>query len=176
MRLVIQRVLEASVSVQGNQVSKIGKGFLVLLGITHEDDQTVVEKYVNELLHLKAWPKIQTKSNQGNEEEKANNHSHSHSNININSPLEFESNIMENDYEVIVVSQFTLYGKMKGAKPDFHSSLNHEEANLLYENFVNLLKKSYKEDKVQTGKFRNRMAVNIVNDGPVTLIIDSAKE
>ncbi len=170
MRLVIQRVLEASVTVAGTQVSKIGRGFLVLLGITHEDDQTVIEKYVNELLHLKAWPKLQTKALQENEEEKTNNPS------TINSPLEFESNIMENDYEVIIVSQFTLYGKMKGAKPDFHSSLNHEEANLHYENFVNLLKKSYKEDKVQTGKFRNRMAVNIVNDGPVTLILDSAKE
>lgn len=175
MRLVIQRVLEASVSVQGTQISKIGRGFLVLLGITHDDTNENVEKYVDELLHLKAWPKVQTdKANENKEEEEEEKANHTSTFPGYN--FELESNLMENDYEVIIVSQFTLYGKMKGAKPDFHSALNSEEANILYQNFVDRLKQLYKQDKVQTGKFGNRMAVNIVNDGPMTIVLDSAKE
>jgi len=173
MRLVIQKVKQASVSVQGTQISKIGKGFLVLLGITHNDNEEYVKKYVEKLLHLQAWPKIQEKNgelSQKNEEEKVSD------SIPLTSDEQFCSNLMENDYEVIVVSQFTLYGKLKGTKPDFHDAMNSEEAEALYKQFVDLLKKAYKADKIQTGKFGNRMAVDILNDGPFMLVWDSQKE
>lgn len=177
MRLVIQRVLEASVTVQGTQVSKIGRGFLVLLGITHEDNNDTLQKYANKLLQLQAWPKIkeqiQTENENNGEEEKVSKEG--------KKPIphhdyDFCTNVVDNDYEIIVVSQFTLYGKLKGNKPDFHGSLNQEEAKTLYEDFVTYLKKTYKEDKIQTGKFRNRMAVDIKNDGPVTIVLDSEKD
>jgi len=82
----------------------------------------------------------------------------------------WHSNVVQNDYGLLVVSQFTLYSFMKGNKPDFHKAMDGEKAKVLYEQFVGILRKGYKPDKVQTGAFGQMMEVEIVNDGPVTLI------
>lgn len=83
--------------------------------------------------------------------------------------------LKENDYEVLIVSQFTLYGIFKGNKPDFHHSMPPQEARVVYDNFVKKVKQLYKADKVQEGEFGAMMEVALVNDGPVTMHLDSRK-
>lgn len=82
----------------------------------------------------------------------------------------WHSNVVQNGFGLLVVSQFTLYSFMKGNKPDFHKAMEGEKAKVLFEKFVGLLQKGYSEEKVQTGAFGKMMEVEIVNDGPVTLI------
>lgn len=184
MRLVIQRVLEAGVTVGGEQVSKIGPGMMVLLGITQGDNQDTVKKYVQKLLKLRIWneiPKIKPTSKpetsssgtDTKEEEKAETTDESKPAKKLKT---WDSNVIDNKYEILVVSQFTLYGVLKGNKPDFHNALGPEEAIKLYQDFVDLLKKSYAADKIQTGKFGEYMNVQMVGDGPVTILIDSEKD
>ena len=175
MRLVIQRVFESSVTVDGKEISRIGPGILVLLGITQGDTPELVKRYVNKILKLRIWPEIPKNkpvenNQQPEEEEKVENGAEKPK----AKPLKtWDSNVVDNNYEVMVVSQFTLYGIMKGNKPDFHKALNPDEALKLYDNFLDVLKKSYKADKVQAGQFGAMMNVQLVNDGPVTLILDS---
>ncbi len=76
----------------------------------------------------------------------------------------------------MVVSQFTLYGVLKGNKPDFHLALNPTDAIKLYEQFIADLRKMYKPERIQTGRFGEYMNVDFINDGPVTLIIESEPE
>ena len=181
MRLVIQRVLESSVTVDGKEISRIGPGMLVLLGITQGDTPELVKRYVNKILKLRIWPEIpknkpveskqqpQENGDKNAEEEKVE----AGSEVKTKPLKTWDSNVVDNNFEVMVVSQFTLYGIMKGNKPDFHKALNPEEALKLYDNFLDVLKKSYKADKVQAGQFGAMMSVQLVNDGPVTLILDS---
>jgi len=182
MRLVVQRVLECSVSVNKQELSRTGKGMLILLGITKDDTLETVKKYAQKSLKLRIWNEIpkkdtsnktenspqdpQIKQTEEKEEEKEV----------IKEPKTWDSNVVDNDYDIMVVSQFTLYGILKGNKPDFHLALNPKEALVLYESFVNELKKMYKPEKIQTGRFGEYMAVDYVNDGPVTLIIDSKED
>jgi len=186
MRLVIQRVLEAGVSVGGQQISQIKQGMLILLGITPGDNSETVKKYVNKVLKLRIWPEIVKKPAQEpkektdgetdkKEEEKVSDTSSENSTPG-RAPKTWDSNVVDNGFEILVVSQFTLYGILKGNKPDFHLAMNPDDAIKLYDEFVNLLKSSYKPEKIQTGKFGEYMHVNLVNDGPVTLIIDSEKD
>lgn len=79
---------------------------------------------------------------------------------------------MSNNYEILVVSQFTLYAILKGNKPDFHAAKEPTQAEALYNMFVDRLKSTYSPDKVQTGKFGELMAVESINDGPVTIQLD----
>ena len=81
--------------------------------------------------------------------------------------------MMENNQEVLVVSQFTLYSVMKGNKPDFHQAKEAGEAEQFYEKFIERLRSGYSPDKIQTGKFGGYMQVESINDGPVTISLDS---
>lgn len=90
-------------------------------------------------------------------------------------PKKWNSNVVENDYGILVVSQFTLYSKMKGTKPDFHDAMDGEKARVIFDKFVDKLKGKYKPEKVHTGAFGEYMDVHIRNDGPVTLVWDSDK-
>jgi D-aminoacyl-tRNA deacylase len=157
---------------------------LVLLGITQGDNQDTVKKYVQKLLKLRIWNEIPKKKPQtttqtttetmeNKEEEKVEKPEEANSSKKLKT---WDSNVIDNQYEILLVSQFTLYGVLKGNKPDFHNALNPDEAIKLYEDFIDLLKITYKEDKIQTGKFGQYMNVSLVNDGPVTLIIDSEKD
>ena len=90
-------------------------------------------------------------------------------------PKRWASNVVQNDYGLLVVSQFTLYAKMKGNKPDFHDALDGDQARILFDKLVNRLRQKYKADRIHTGAFGQYMNVGLVNDGPVTIIWDSEK-
>jgi len=178
MRLVIQRVFESSVTVDGKEISRIGPGILVLLGITQGDTPDLVKRYVNKILKLRIWPEIPKNKPIENSQQPQENGTQPAEEEKLDAPKTkplktWDSNVVDNGFEVMVVSQFTLYGIMKGNKPDFHKALNPDEALKLYDNFLEVLKKTYKADKVQAGQFGAMMNVQLVNDGPVTLILDS---
>ncbi|EAS02312.3 D-tyrosyl-tRNA(Tyr) deacylase (macronuclear) [Tetrahymena thermophila SB210] len=161
MRLIIQRVLEAGVKVNGEFISKIGPGICILLGLHRGDNAELVDKWAEKALKLKLWPDMENQS----EEQKESN--------NPKGKGGWKTGVQDNNYEVLVVSNFTLYGVLKGNKPDFHDSMNADEARDLYNRFMEKMQQHYKKEKVQGGQFQTYMNVHIVNDGPVTLCIDA---
>ena len=148
MRVVIQRVLSAKVEVEGHQVGEIEKGLLVLLGIGVEDDDEDLEWLLNKTLNLRIF----------NDEKGIMN----------KSLLEIEGALM-------VVSQFTLLAATKkGNRPSYIRAAKHEHAIPLYEAFCQQAELKLKQ-KVARGVFGAQMQISLVNDGPVTLHIDSKK-
>ena len=145
MRVVIQRVKEARVEVDGQVTGAIGPGLLVLLGIAKTDSERDAEYLVEKILHIRIFPDSGGKMNR---------------------------NIAEAGGSLLVVSQFTLYGDCrKGRRPSFDLAASPQEAARLYEYFVNAARKS--SVPVETGIFQASMQVHLVNDGPVTIICDS---
>ncbi|WP_286933855.1 MULTISPECIES: D-aminoacyl-tRNA deacylase [Aminobacterium] len=145
MRAVVQRVSSAFVTVEDQQVGAIDKGLLVLLGVTGTDSDVDAEWLVDKIIHLRIFE---------DEEEKLNR------------------SLLDVGGELLVVSQFTLYGNCrKGRRPSFVDAANPELAKRLYEKFIALAQE--KNVPVQTGVFQAHMMVHLVNDGPVTLIIDT---
>lgn len=146
MRAVIQRVSSASVTINGEVTSTINQGLLVLLGITQTDDTTDIEWLTNKLIGIRIF----------NDSEGAMNLS-----------------IMDVGGDLLVVSQFTLYASTKkGNRPSFLEAAKPEKALPLYEEFISTL--SRKQGKqIYTGKFGADMKVDLLNDGPVTIIIDT---
>ena len=146
MRAVIQRVLSASVSIDGGIKSSIGAGLLVLLGVGHEDGKEDVEYLVKKISGLRIF----------NDEEGVMNRS-----------------VLETGGEVIVVSQFTLMASTKkGNRPSYIGAAGHELAIPLYEQFCQALSDAIGKP-VGTGEFGADMKVALVNDGPVTICMDS---
>ena len=146
MRAVIQRVLSASVSIDGGIKSSIGAGLLVLLGVGHEDGKEDVEYLVKKISGLRIF----------NDEEGVMNRS-----------------VLETGGEVIVVSQFTLMASTKkGNRPSYIGAAGHERAIPLYEQFCQALSDAIGKP-VGTGEFGADMKVALVNDGPVTIYMDS---
>ena len=144
MKLIIQRVATASVSVDGVVIGQIGKGFLVLLGIHKDDKPEQTTWLVKKLAALRVFEDEAGKMNLG---------------------------LNDIGGEVLVISQFTLYGNcLNGRRPDFFSAAPGSQAEPIYNKFVEELKGEIVN--VQTGKFAAHMVVSLVNDGPVTLIID----
>ncbi|CAI7595900.1 unnamed protein product [Penicillium pancosmium] len=142
MKVIIQRVKSASVTVDEELISSIGKGLLVLTGVGKEDTEKEAENIVNKVLKAKFWP-----------DEKGS---------------QWKKNVQEIEGEVLCVSQFTLYGKMKkGNKPDFHDAADAVTARRVYDHFYNKMRESYKEDRVKNGVFQAMMDVELKNDGPV---------
>ena len=145
MRAVLTRVKSASVTVEGNVIGRIGQGFLILLGVTHEDTEVQAVKLADKLTGLRIFEDENGKMNQGLESV---------------------------DGQVLVVSQFTLYGNCrKGRRPDFLAAARPEVAIPLYEKFVQLIRD--KGIHVETGEFGAEMLVESINDGPVTLVVDT---
>ena len=145
MRAVLSRVKNASVTVDGQVIGKIGQGFLILLGITHEDTEVQATKLADKLTGLRIFEDEDGKMNRGLET--------------VNG-------------EILVVSQFTLYGNCrKGRRPDFLAAARPEVAIPLYEKFIQLIRD--KGIHVETGDFGAEMLVESVNDGPVTLVVDT---
>lgn len=145
MRMVIQRVSEASVSVDGSIVGKIGRGLVVLLGVARRDTEQQAEWLANKLVNLRIFEDDAGKMN---------------------------VSLQELGGEVLVVSQFTLLGDCrKGRRPGFSDAALPEEADRLYRYFVEYLR--LQGCIVETGQFQAKMLVNICNDGPVTFVIES---
>ena len=146
MRTVIQRVSSASVSIDGKVKSEIGPGFLVLLGIGHEDTVEDIEWLVKKIAGLRVF----------NDDNGVMNRS-----------------ILETGGDIIVVSQFTLMASTKkGNRPSYIGAAGHEKAIPLYEQFCSELSAAIGK-KVGTGVFGADMQVSLVNDGPVTICMDS---
>jgi len=144
MRLVVQRVANAQVVVDEKITGKIGKGFLVLLGITHSDTKETADYLVKKLCNLRIFMDENDKMN---------------------------LSIKDIGGELLIVSQFTLYADChKGNRPSFVNSANPDYANELYEYFIEKCK--MEEINVQTGIFGAHMEVTLLNDGPVTIILD----
>lgn len=145
MKVILTTVSEASVSIQGKTVGKIGRGFLLLVGFTDGDNREVVEKMVDKILGLRVFPD-------------------EHGLINIS--------LQEVNGSILSISQFTLYGNAnKGRRPSFIDALRPNEAEPLYLYFNQLLEE--KHGKVASGIFGADMQVYSVNDGPFTLLLDS---
>ncbi|XP_048446885.1 D-aminoacyl-tRNA deacylase isoform X2 [Pyrus x bretschneideri] len=148
MRAVVQRVASASVEVEGRIVSEIGPGLLVLVGL-HDSDSTSDADYIcRKVLNMRLFPNESTGRG-------------------------WDQNVMQRNYEVLLVSQFTLYGILKGNKPDFHVAMPPQKAKPFHASVVESFRNSYKPDAVKDGVFGAMMKVNLVNDGPVTMQIDS---
>lgn len=145
MRAVLSKVSSASVRVEGKTVGQIGQGFLILLGVTHDDTETQCRKLADKLCSLRIFDDENDK---------------------INLSLDDVGG------EILVISQFTLYGNCrKGRRPEFLNAARPEVAIPLYEKFVALCRE--KGYHVETGEFGAHMAVESVNDGPFTLVVDT---
>ena len=147
MRAVVQRVSRASVSVDGKIIGLIGRGILVLLGVSENDTEKDSDYILQKILNLRIFEDEQDKMN---------------------------LSLLDAAGELLVVSQFTLYGDArKGRRPSFIEAAAPSKANRLYEYFVENARKQV--TKVETGKFRAMMNVELINDGPVTILLDSDK-
>lgn len=148
MRIVLQRVARASVVVNGGEPRRIGRGFVLLLGITHADTEADGDWLAAKIPVLRVFPDDEGKMNRS---------------------------LTDLGGEVLVVSQFTLFGSLKkGTRPSFMNAARPEQAIPLYEKFVARLQ-SLLPRPVVTGEFAADMQVELVNDGPVTLVIDSPR-
>ena len=149
-------------------ISKTGPGLLLLVGITYGDDKAMIKRAANKVLKMRLWPEIQKSAIQtpkgDNEETKE---------VDKKVPKAWASSVVDNAFELMVVSQFTLYAVMKGAKPDFHAAMEPNSAREIFDSFVEELRKVYKPERIQTGKFGNYMNVGLINDGPVTIVYDT---
>tara|TARA_Y100000813_G_scaffold100121_1_gene71514 strand:- start:2806 stop:3258 length:453 start_codon:yes stop_codon:yes gene_type:complete len=146
MRVVIQCVSEASVSIEGQIYSEIQQGLLVLLGIEHSDAEQDIEWLSKKIANLRIF---------------------------VDDNNQINKSIIDIKGQLLVVSQFTLHAKTKkGNRPSFIEAARPEFAKPLYENFIKRLTLDSKS-QVLSGKFGANMKVNLCNDGPVTLIIDS---
>ena len=138
MRALVQRVSRASVTVDGQEISAIGAGLLVLLGVTHEDDEAACDRLADKVRALRIFPDADGR---------------------MNEPL--------GDREVLCVSQFTLYGDArKGNRPSYVQAARPEHAEPLYERFCDRL-------GARRGVFGAMMRVELVNEGPVTLLVET---
>ena len=144
MKLVIQRVTKGSVRVDGSQIGEIEKGFVVLVGFKPGDDNKAVDKLTGKLLNLRIMADGEGKMNRS---------------------------IVDVKGELLLVPQFTLYGDTsKGNRPSFVGAMEPEKAEKLFDYFVEKVSES--KLKVETGKFGAMMKVELINDGPVTIILE----
>ncbi|CAI2353438.1 unnamed protein product [Caenorhabditis sp. 36 PRJEB53466] len=146
MRVVLQRVTRAAVTVGDVAVGSIGRGLCVLVGIHRDDTEEDMKYVIRKILNLRVFPASEQKP--------------------------WDKSVVDLDLEVLSVSQFTLYGQFKGNKLDFHTAMAPAEASKFYAQFLEALKTAYKPEKIQDGKFAAMMSVDIVNDGPVTMVFE----
>lgn len=145
MKAVVQRVLNSTLSIDGKEYSKINKGFLVLLGVTHNDTEKEASVLAEKISKLRVFCDENDKMN---------------------------LSVIDVDGEIQIVSQFTLYADChKGNRPSFTNAAFPEKANLLYEKFIEYMKNMGVKNVV-TGQFGADMKIDFVNDGPVTIILE----
>jgi len=147
MRAVVQRVTEARVTVAGNITGQIGVGLVVLLGVARDDEDGDADYLADKIANLRVFQDDQGKMNRS---------------------------ILETGGQMLVVSQFTLYGDVRrGRRPSYIEAAEPDKANKLYEYFVERVRSFGL--KVETGVFQAMMEVSLINDGPVTILLDSKK-
>ena len=142
MKLVIQRVQHASVTIDGRETARIGKGYLILLGVGPEDDEKIAEKYADKVLKLRIFEDENDK-------------------INLN--------LSQVDGELLIVSQFTLYADTSSNRPGFTTAAPPELAERIYDHFVRYC--TEKVPVVRHGEFGADMKVELLNDGPFTILL-----
>ena len=147
MRFVIQRVTHADVVVDGNEIGRIGKGFMVLIGVSKEDDKAIADKMVDKMIKLRIFEDENGKTN---------------------------LSLDDVGGELLLISQFTLYANCKkGNRPSFIDAGAPDEANALYEYIIERCKE--RVNVVERGEFGADMKVSLLNDGPFTIVLDSSE-
>ena len=148
MKSVIQRVTSASVEVDGKIVGKIDRGLLVLIGVAQDDSEKDSKYMINKIINLRIFPDEKSIMNKS---------------------------VLDIGGEILLVSQFTLYGNCKkGNRPSFCEAMKPDLAEKFFEKLIQDFKSSY--PKVECGVFGAKMNVSLLNDGPVTILIDSPKK
>lgn len=147
MKLVIQRVISSSLYIEGSLISQIKQGLVVFIGISKSDSENVIDKLVKKLLNLRVFKDENSKMNYS---------------------------ILDIEGEILLVSQFTLYADTrKGNRPSFINSADPKNAEPLYNKFLEKLH-IVLGDNIKTGRFGANMQIELVNDGPVTIIIENS--
>ena len=147
MKFVIQRVTHADVVVDGNEIGRIGKGFMVLIGVSKEDDKAIADKMVDKMIKLRIFEDENGKTN---------------------------LSLDDVGGELLLISQFTLYANCKkGNRPSFIDAGAPDEANALYEYIIERCKE--RVNVVERGEFGADMKVSLLNDGPFTIVLDSTE-
>ena len=147
MRAIVQRVSRCRVTVEGNVIGEIGAGLLVLLGVSKADSETAADYLVEKIIGLRIFEDAEGKMNRS---------------------------VQDSGGAVLVVSQFTLYGDVRrGRRPSFDDAARPEEAKKLYEYFAGKIRAAGL--RCETGQFQAMMEVELVNSGPVTVMLDSEK-
>ena len=147
MKFVIQRVTHADVVVDGNEIGRIGKGFMVLIGVSKEDDKAIADKMVDKMIKLRIFEDENGKTN---------------------------LSLDDVGGELLLISQFTLYANCKkGNRPSFIDAGVPDEANALYEYIIERCKE--RVNVVERGEFGADMKVSLLNDGPFTIVLDSSE-
>ena len=147
MKFVIQRVTHADVVVDGNEIGRIGKGFMVLIGVSKEDDKAIADKMVDKMIKLRIFEDENGKTN---------------------------LSLDDVGGELLLISQFTLYANCKkGNRPSFIDAGAPDEANALYEYIIEMCKE--RVNVVERGEFGADMKVSLLNDGPFTIVLDSSE-
>ena len=147
MKFVIQRVTHADVVVDGNEIGRIGKGFMVLIGVSKEDDKAIADKMVDKMIKLRIFEDENGKTN---------------------------LSLDDVGGELLLISQFTLYANCKkGNRPSFIDAGAPDEANALYEYIIERCKE--RVNVVERGEFGADMKVSLINDGPFTIVLDSSE-
>uniref|UniRef100_A0A0B6Y833 D-aminoacyl-tRNA deacylase n=1 Tax=Arion vulgaris TaxID=1028688 RepID=A0A0B6Y833_9EUPU len=147
MKAVIQRVMKASVIVDDRTVGSIGHGLCVFIGINRHDTEKEIDYIVRKILNIRIFSETESKR--------------------------WMKSVVDMDYEILCISQFTLDVTLKGNKPDFSKAMGPELARSFYNKFLDTLKSRYKPDKIQDGEFGAYMQVHIQNDGPVTIPLET---
>lgn len=146
MKLLIQRVTKASVTVEGSVIGSIDKGYMVLLGACEADTKEIADKMLKKMVNLRIFADEEGKTN---------------------------LSLKDVGGSILLVSQFTLYADCKkGNRPSFVKAGNPEHANMIYEYAINVIRNEYGVN-VETGSFGADMSVSLVNDGPFTVMLDS---
>lgn len=147
MRVVVQRVKHASVKVEGELIDEIGKGILVLVGFLDNDDMKVYDYMLDKIINLRIFE---------DEDDKMN------------------LSVKDIEGEIIIVPNFTLYGDCrKGRRPSYSVAAKPDKARMIFDEFIKRANEKY--DGIKQGMFQADMKVELLNDGPVTLLLDSEK-
>ena len=149
MKVVLQRVLQASVTVDTQIVGAIQHGLCALVGVAHDDTDKDLEYTVKKILQIRLFNNPQTGKS-------------------------WDKNVLDVDGGILLVSQFTLCHVLKGNKPDFHNAMGGANAKVMFDRIVDAVRAAQPDPaKVQTGQFGEHMHLHILNDGPVTIQLNS---